>query len=110
VLWRDSTGQSQELIATNEREQEVLDRMLKAKKEIKSKGLGCINNKMPESNFRLMCFMIAYKTGTSLIDVMGMSFFDLFTYSYIVSKFTEESDGDVQPNIPEMNDLNPLSI
>ena len=111
MLLSDSAEQYQEPVPTNEREAELLKRMKEAKKSIHSGlGLGVISPDMVESYFRLICFSIAYKTGTSLKDIQNMSFFDLFTYSYIVNKFSEESGTEPTPNIPEQRDITPLGI
>ena len=109
MLLSDSADQCQEANPSNTKEEELINRMKEAKKNIKNgMALGVIGIETPEAYFRLICFTISYKTGTSLKDVMGMSFFDLFTYSYIVNKFSEESGVKDGNPTPEQKDLNQL--
>jgi len=91
---------------TNEKERELIESMKGVAREVGDKnGLGLITPEHTESYFRLLCFLISYKTGTSLYDIQHkFSLFDFVAYLYIVNKFTEETK-DSSPNAtPESKD------
>jgi len=91
---------------TNEKERQLLESMEGVTKEIGDKhGLGLINPDHPESYYRLLCFLISYKTGTSLYDIQHkFSLFDFVAYLYIVNKFTEETQDSAPTSTPESRD------
>ena len=95
----------------NEMEQELMDKMQSMGDDIvDSAGLGMITaESMPHAFFNVLCYMIAYKTGTSLKHIMEMCLFDFVSYMYIVSEINkkEQSDGDSSPssNTPETRDM-----
>ena len=116
MLWNDSTVGSPTLTEvswTNEKEKELLENMKRMGREsIEGDGegqIGIITPKMPHSYFNLMCFMIAYKTGTSLKDIMKMSLFDFASYLYIVGKINEEQGSSANGN-PTEKELHELGL
>lgn len=93
---------------TNDKERELVESMKGVTKELGEKnGLGLIDPQYPESYYRLLCFLISYKTGTSLYDIQHkFSLFDFVSYLYIVNKFTEETKESNPNSTPEAKDTN----
>ncbi len=87
---------------TNEQERELLESLEGITKDLDKKySLGVVNPDRPESYFRLLCFLISYKTGTSLYDIQyKFTLFDFVSYLYIVNKFTEETSDSVPNHNP----------
>lgn len=89
----------------NEKERELLIRIKDMGKDtVDSTGVGMITpESMPNAYFNVLCYFIAYKTGTSLLDVMEFNLFDFISYMYIIRELSpEESDN---PNNPQERDL-----
>ncbi|MCE7699682.1 MAG: hypothetical protein K8E24_013015 [Methanobacterium paludis] len=93
MLLKDSTGEHQKPRATNEKEAELLKKMADMDDVLNKEGLGVIGIETPSSYFNLLCYLISYKTGTSLIDVKTLSLFDFICFLYIIRKNGEEEGG-----------------
>jgi hypothetical protein len=89
----------------NEKEKELLLRIKEMGTEVaEDAGVGLITpESMPNAYFNVLCYFIAYKTGTSLKHIMDMSLFDFISYMYIIRELaSEQSDN---PNNPEEREL-----
>jgi hypothetical protein len=97
---------------TNEKEKQLIESMEGVAKDIGEKhGLGLINPEYPESYYRLLCFLISYKTGTSVYDVQHkLTLFDFVAYLYIVNKFTEETNDSAPNATPESRDTSLMGM
>ena len=91
---------------TNEEERLLALKMREVATEVgNDDNLGVINRSTPESFFRLLCFTISYKTGTSVYDVeYKISLFDFVCYLYIVNKINEKNPQGGSGPTPEQRD------
>lgn len=95
---------------TTSKEQELIKEMMEVGTQVGEKyNLGVINPDTPNAYFNLLCFLIGYKTGTSLIDVQNLSLFDFISYLYIISKVSEDQ-GQSGPNIPEQREMEQMGF
>ena len=92
----------------NEIEREFMERLREVGDDIVNDSgmdVGIIKpDTMPHAYFNLLCYMIAYKTGTSLIHIMDMNLFDFVSYMYIIRETTPEDSTDTANN-PEAKDV-----
>lgn len=79
-------------------EKDLKERMKKVKqsgeKLVNEFGLGKITPMLPNAYYNLLCFLIAYKTGTSLKHIQEMTYFDFVSFLYITGEFTKEGSPD----------------
>lgn len=111
MLLTDSPGNSPTKNEwTTEKEQELIKEMMEVGNQVGEKyTLGVISPETPNAYFNLLCFLIAYKTGTSLRDIQNFSLFDFISYLYIISRVSEEQ-GTTSPNIPEQREMEQMGI
>jgi hypothetical protein len=89
----------------NEKERELMQRIAEQSvKAAEDVTVGIIDPHVtPNAFFNLLCYYIAYKTGTSLKHIMEMNLFDFVSYMYIVRETSpEESDN---PNNPQEREM-----
>ena len=109
MLWNDSTEDSlkpSQMEWDNEKERELIENLKEMGDGVlEEEKLGVISPKMPHSYYNLLCFTIAYKTGTSLKHVMEMSLFDFVCYMYIVGQYNEKQSPNNNPGERELNEM-----
>lgn len=104
MLLNDSAEPSQQVNATNELEAELLKKVADMDNVLQNEGLGVINQNTPSSYFNLLCYLIGYKTGTSLIDVKALCLFDFICYLHIIKLMDKDGESDIPQNTPEGKD------
>jgi len=89
----------------NEKERELLLRIKEIGRETaEDTGVGLITPEtMPNAYFNVLCYFIAYKTGTSLKHIMDMNLFDFISYMYIIKELSPENSDN--PNNPQEKEL-----